>query len=214
MMKLFDSFLRVAPASQADLIKPVTFCVITLDYREGRSVLYYHGIAAHEGLDTHSTELMNARVGSDIRSVGDLDVPCKGRGVCHDHVVAYGTIVRNMRLSHQQAIVANTCQAASARGSAMNGYKLTDVISLSNFDGCRFAAVFQVLRCEPDRDKGKYARLVADAGLAINNDVGFQTDTMAQGDLIADYAKGPYIMIGSKLSIFADNSTFVDEGGH
>jgi hypothetical protein len=119
-----------------------------------------------------------------------------------------------MRLSHQQAIVANTCQAASARGSAMNGYKLTDVISLSNFDGCRFAAVFQVLRCEPDRDKGKYERLVADAGLAINNDVGFQTDTMAQGDLIADYAKGSYIMIGSKLSIFADNSTFVDEGGH
>ena len=77
MMKLFDSFLRVAAAAQADLIKAVTFCVISLNYREWRSVLDYNGVTSHEGFEANSAELMDARVGSDIRPVGDLDVAGK-----------------------------------------------------------------------------------------------------------------------------------------
>ena len=68
----------------------------------------------------------------------------------------------------------------------MNGNKFADVIPFPDFNPRRFAAVFQILRREPDGNERKDFIVVADNRFTVNNDVRFEPDIFAQNDFIAD----------------------------
>jgi len=96
----------------------------------------------------------------------------------------------------------------------VDGNELANVVALADLNRCRFAAVFQVLGSKADGNKWEDTGFITDARFAVDNHMRFQTNAVPQNDLIADHAESSDIMIGSYLSLFADDSTFMNKGGH
>ena len=106
-------------------------------------------IAADERLAPDPAKLVNARIRADVRPVINRYVTGERGGICHNHAVSDSAIVRDVRLRHQQTIVADFGQTAAARCAAMNGDEFADVISFADFYSGRLARVFQILRRQP-----------------------------------------------------------------
>jgi hypothetical protein len=114
---------------------------------------------------------MYARVRTHACPVGDLDMACQGRGICHYDIAAELAIVRDVRLRHKQIVVTDASHAAAARRPAMYRHKFADLVSLAYLDRCRLALVFEVLRRKSYRHERKYPRFAADRGSAVNYDM-------------------------------------------
>src|SRR6266481_4088871 len=104
--------------------------------RKRQSVFHYDRITADISLAAHPAELVHARVGADVRPVSDSDMTGESRGVGHDYLVAEKAIVRDVRLRHDEAVVAGFCDPAAARRAAMNRHELANPISPANFRSC------------------------------------------------------------------------------
>ena len=111
---------------------------------------------------------MHAGIGADIRPIFDDDVARECRGIGHDYTVADHAVVSNVRLGHDQTVVANLRQHP-AGGAAMNRHELANFIALSDSRFRWFAFVFQVLRSEPDGDKRKDVGFGADKRAPIDD---------------------------------------------
>src|SRR5260221_505990 len=153
MVELFDRFFGIAAATHSDPVQPKAFGVVSLDDRERRSVFDYDRVTADESFVPDAAKLMHARISAHICTVCYLHVTGESGGVRHDHVVADLAIVGDMDLRHQQAVITDPGQTATAGGSAMHGDELPDIVSLADLNAGRFPPVFQVLRSKPDRHK-------------------------------------------------------------
>ena len=69
------------------------------------------------GLAADTTELMYAGIGADVGAVCDEHVAGQGGGVGHDYVVANQTVMRHMRLGHEETIVADSGNPTAAGSS-------------------------------------------------------------------------------------------------
>ena len=148
-------------------------------------------ITADKGFETDTAELVNARIRADIGAVVNLDVTGERRGVCHYNLVSQKAIVRDVRLRHQQISVADLGQTAAALRAAMNGDEFADVISIADFNACRFAAVFQILRRKSDGNERENFIVIADLRIAVNDDVRFEPVIFAQNDFSPTVEKAP-----------------------
>src|SRR5205085_10576718 len=92
-------------------------------------------------------------------------------GVGHDDAVADQAIVRDVRLRHEEAIVARLRQHPAALRAAMVGDELADMIAPADARLGWLALVFHILRRAADGDAGKHVGLVADPRAAVNNAV-------------------------------------------
>src|SRR5436190_13781760 len=98
----------------------------------------------------------------------------------HDYLITESTVVCDMRLGHDQAIITDFSQQPATFGAAMNCHKLADPIPFA--DAClgRLAFVLEILGSEADRDKRKDLCPLADCGPAIDHAMGFKPHTVAQ----------------------------------
>jgi hypothetical protein len=101
------------------------------------------------------------------------------------------TIVRHMGLGHQEIVVANDRCSASARGSAMNGDELTDLVTFTDLSCCRLVSVFEVLWCKSDGRERKDVGLVTYCSTAVNYYVRIETNAVAETDFVTDSTKRP-----------------------
>ncbi len=103
----------------------------------------------------------------------------KRRTICHNHFIADMTIMRDVRLRHNQTIVANLREHSAALRAAMNSDKFA--YRTAPPDACfgRLAAVFQVLRCKADRNERIDMRVVANMRATINDAVRFEPHVVA-----------------------------------
>ena len=125
--------------------------------------------------------------------------------VRHDHAVADDAIVRDVRLGHDQTIIARLRQHAAARRAAMNGNELADAVSFADARLGRLAFVFQILRCESDRDKRKDMRALANSGAPVNDAMRFETHTVAQLHFVANYRVRADITVAAEARLRADD---------
>src|SRR6187399_1341992 len=65
--------------------------------------------------------------------------------IAHDTVIAYNTIMCNMAVCHDQAIVAHFC-CPPVFAATVYRYKLTDGCIVTDLYCCMFAFVFKILR--------------------------------------------------------------------
>src|SRR5262245_15382692 len=114
VVELLDSFLTVAATAKPDAVQAIAFGMISLNDREWRRVLNNDRISANEGFVTDPTKLVHSGVCSDTGAIRDLDVARKRRRISHDDVVAKLTVMRHMRLGHQQVVAAYPSYAAAA----------------------------------------------------------------------------------------------------
>jgi hypothetical protein len=86
----------------------------------------------------------------------------EGGGVCHDDAIADQAVVRDVRLRHNQAIIARFSQHSAAGSTPMNRNKLAYLVSPADVRFRRFAFVLEILRSQSDGYKRKDVSAVAD----------------------------------------------------
>src|SRR5437879_4395422 len=123
-----DSLTRIAPATHTDFVESVALRMITHRERKRQCVFHDYRVAADISFSTNAAELMHARIRANICPVFDYNVAGECRGVSHNHLVTDETIVRDMRLSHDEAIIAGFCNPAAACRAAVNSHELADPI--------------------------------------------------------------------------------------
>src|SRR5438093_9856266 len=132
----------------------------------------------------------------------------EGRGIRHDHLITNQAIVRNVRLGHDETVIAGFGEPAAARSAAMNRYELTDPVAPANFSFRRLAGKLQILRRQTNRDKGENLRFVANPGAAVDNTVAVDLDPLSQHHSVPDHGIGTDAAARADLGIWTN-----DRGG-
>jgi hypothetical protein len=50
----------------------------------------------------------------------------------HNYTITHQTIVRDVRLGHDEAVISDLCEHSAAGGAAMDRHKLANLVSLSD----------------------------------------------------------------------------------
>jgi hypothetical protein len=130
---------------------------------------------------------MHPRVRADIRAVINGNMPGERSRVCHNDLIADETIVRDVSLGHQEAIITDLRQSPATSSATMDRYELTNTRAAAYYGFCCFSGELQILRRQTDRNKRIYVGLVADAGPAFNYTVRLNDHAIAEYDVGADY---------------------------
>src|SRR5918993_139766 len=181
-----DGLLRVVAALHADGVEAVAAGVVADGEGEGERVLDDDRVAADVRLAPDAAELVDARVGADVRAVGDFDVAGERGGVSHDDAVADAAVVRDVRLGHDEAVVADGGEHPAALRAAVDGDELAYLAATADARLRRLAPVLQVLRREADGDEGEDVRVVADLGAPLDDAVRVEPHALAEPHLFAD----------------------------
>src|SRR5438045_2126347 len=113
---------------------------------ERERVLNYDRITADVSFAAEAKELMYSRVRADVGAVVNNDVAGECGGVGHDHVITDDAVVGDVSLRHQEAVVADLCDAATAFGAAMNSDELANARATAYLCFSLFAGELQILR--------------------------------------------------------------------
>jgi hypothetical protein len=173
--------------------------------RERQSVLHHHRVTADVSFATDTTELMHAGISADIRAIIYRDMTGKRGGVGHNDMIAKHTIVRDMSLGHQEAIITDLRQSPATRGATMDSHELPDARAAADYGLCFLTGELQILRRQPNRNKRMYIRLITDVRAAINHTMRLNDDAFAQDHIVANYG------VRSNLTAFADLRARTDD---
>src|SRR4030095_8607001 len=166
-MQLLDRLLRIPAPFHPDAVEAVALSMSALDDHEWRSIFDHDRVSADERFESDAAVLMNTRVRTNVRTIGNFDVPRESRCVCHDDFAADLAVMCDVGLSHEEIVVADPGHSAATRCAAVDSDKLADLISLSDLGRSRFASILQVLRRQADRYEGKDVCLFTDDGGAV-----------------------------------------------
>jgi hypothetical protein len=113
--------------------------------------------------------------------------------------------MRNVRVSHDQVVVAEARAPATFDRPAIDGDKLTDFVMVANLQPRRFARISNVLRREANRTERGKAIVRANLRSAIDDDMRRETTVRAQFDT------GPNDTIGPNLTRRMDFAFRIDD---
>jgi len=95
--------------------------------------------------------------------------------------------MRDMRLGHDEAVIAGPGDPATTQGAAMNRHELANPITPANFSCGGFARKLQILRRQANRNEGKDVGFVAYPSATVNDTVAVEVHPFAQYDFIANH---------------------------
>jgi hypothetical protein len=132
-------------------------------------------------------------------------MPGQSGGIGHQYVVSDEAVVSDVCLGHQEAIVAESRDAATALCPAMNGHKLANAIAATDLRLRRLTSKLQILWRLSYRHEGIEMSLVADARPAVDYAMTINPDAIAKNHLVTDdYVRTDYTF-ASQLSAGTDN---------
>src|SRR6516162_3255697 len=121
----------------------------------------------------------------------DDDVARESGIVRHDHMVGDPAVVRDMHPDHEQAAVADAGDHPASGRPRVHRYVLADPVVAPDDERRFLPAIFEILRLEADRGERENARARPDRCAAFDHHVRAKRDPRAEGDMLADDAKGP-----------------------
>jgi hypothetical protein len=121
--------------------------------------------------------------------------------------------VRDVRLGHKKAIIANPGHSAATAGATVNGDKFPNASAPANFRSGLLAGEFQILRRQSDRNKWKDMTFVADPRAAINNALPVDANAIFDHYFIADDGVRANRAIAAQLGSGTDNCGGVNLAG-
>ncbi len=183
-----EVFAAEAAALHADDVEPGEAGAVAHDLAIGDDVALHTGHAADHRMLADPDKLMNGAQPAEHGVVLDDDVAGKGRIVRHDHMVGDLTIMGDMGADHEQAVVANPGDHPAAGRSGVHRHIFADPIAAADDQCRRFAAIFEILRLEPDRGERKNARSLADCRMPVDDHVRTKAHPGAEGHMLADDA--------------------------
>ena len=198
------SFCGKAVPFQADFVDCASFGGIPVREHKGGNISDDFRAAAGHRMFSDPAELMNPGQAANHGEVFHNDVTSQCGGVGQDDMIAQVNIVGDVAVG-QQKVAGTDGGCFSVFGGAVDGHGFADDVSISDASASDAALPFAVLRAEADAAEGKELVVVADDGVAVHNDVGKQTATVAQNYVFSDDA------IGADLAVFADAGAFVND---
>ena len=115
----------------------------------------------------------------------------------------HDAIVCDVAVSQKIVVVADDCSRTDGR-AAIHRAKFAECISRTDFEICRLAGIFEVLRTLPDRAVGKKKIVLANARRACERRVVGQSATRTERDIGPDHA------IGADFDILTDPGRWVN----
>src|SRR3954468_19446691 len=116
-------------------------------------------------------ELMHRRECTDGRPLLDYHVSGKRGIVGHDDMVAHKAIVRDVRVSHEQAVAAELSQPPATGRAAVDGDAFADLVMVADLEARLLTLELQVLRLHAQRHEWENPIIAADLCGAIYDNV-------------------------------------------
>jgi hypothetical protein len=127
--------------------------------------------------------------------------------------VTHGTIVRDVRVDHQQVIAAHLRQSTALYCATMNGDAFANAVAIANFHTGRFTSIFQILVNFADGSELIDLVITANFGMAINDNVRFQYGTFANFDVRSNNTKRANVDVSTNDGAFFHNGGRMNKGG-
>ncbi len=196
-MDFLYSFFGESAAFEADGIHSI--CVsATLGgrFRKRQYVAGYGCAAADKGMGTDAHEVMDGAQGADCRPIFHGYVAAQRGRIRHDDVVADLAVMRDVGVSHDEVVIAESGATTPFRCSPIDGNELSNLVVIADFKASGFTRVANILRSQTDRSELVEAVVRADFGFAFDHHVRDQMAACAKfyigsDDAIgADFARG------------------------
>jgi hypothetical protein len=117
---------------------------------------------------------------SYLRPVANGHVSAQRRSIGQDHVISDPAIVRDVRVCHDQRMVAHSRQSPALHCSTVDSDKFPDLVVISDLESRRLTRVGQVLRSHADGAKREESIVRTDRSRPFDNDVRHQVAALAQ----------------------------------
>jgi hypothetical protein len=122
------------------------------------------------------------------------------RVVTQDAIITNDTIVGNMAIRHDEAIVSNL-RGPPVLTTPVNGHKFADGCIIPDLHCCMFSFVFQILWNGCDHGAGKDAAVLTDPGSLHNCNIAPDPGTFADLHILVNNTEGINLNVGGKISI-------------
>ena len=162
---------------------------------------------------SNSHKVVDRAKSADRGPLLDDNVAAKRRRIGENDVIANDAIVRNVGICHDERVAAHVGEPAALYGATIDSGELADHIVISYFEPGCFARITHVLRCEPDRAKGKELIMCADPARAFHHNVRNELTCLAQFNLRTDPTVRPYCAGGMDLGAWIDDGCRMNAGG-
>ena len=137
-------------------------------------------------------------------------MPAQRSRVRHDDVTPNLAIVRNVRISHDQVVIADARASSALHRPAVDGGKLANHVLVANLQPCRFARIGNVLRRQANRSEREESVIRADSSRSFDRDVRNQMAVLAQLHLGPDHAIRPNLARRMYLAFRIDDRRRMD----
>lgn len=178
-------------------------------FRKGQNIAGDGRATSDERIGADMHEMMHGTKRADNGVILDDNMTAEGRGVCHDYIIPDLAIMRDVGISHDQVMAANTSYAAAFYRSAVDGDKFANGVVISDLETCGFAGVSYVLWRETDRTKWKKAVIGTNFARPLEGDMRLKMAPFAEFDVRPDYAIGTNFAGGSNPGSRIDNRSRV-----
>src|SRR5947208_2058137 len=158
MVNLADAVFGETTALEAGGVQSVGMGVAGGNgFGKGKHVAGDGGATANEGVGTNAHKMVYRAKRANRRPFFDDYMASQSCGVGQNNVIADYAIMRDMRVGHDERVIANAGQASALCRAAIDGDKFADGVVVADFKARRFAFVTQVLRGESDGRERKKA---------------------------------------------------------
>ena len=134
-----------ATAMQSFTIDTMRFSGFSRHHEKWRYIFRYNCSHRAECVHPDAAELVHHGKSTQDGIIIDADMAAQGGAVGHDDMVPYQAIMGHMYISHEKIVIADTRDTAALDGSAIDGGKFADDISITYFETGRLSGIFHVL---------------------------------------------------------------------
>src|SRR6185437_4533079 len=196
-----DLLLREPATLQALGVHRVRDRRIARDHEIRRYITLSDRAASEKGVSTNLHVLMHGGKAAQRHPIADLHMAGQGGAVGEDGLVADLTIVRNVRIRHEQIVTANPGDTFVLRSAAIDGAALAKHIAITNLQTRGLALVLLVLRGIPDGGELEYVIVRANDGRPVDHRMRSDHRPGPDLDIRADDREGTNSDVGSELGL-------------
>ena len=188
---------RNARTRDADTIQPDRTCGMPVHHCERNDILHELRRAADHRIASDLHELVHACHAADHDAILDNRVSRKHRCIAHDDAIAQDAVVRNMRVRHEETVVADarlfplTCRTVYRR-------TLADRRAVANERIALLALELQILRHLTNGRPLEYMAVTTDLRPLLDHDVRADLRPLTDLDMVRDDR------IGANLHVLCD----------
>ena len=119
------------------------------------------------------------------------DMAGQSRGVRQNDVITQHAVVADVRIRHQEIMIADPCDSTSAFGPTVNVDVFTKNVVRPDRQMGFFIVELEILRRNANHAEWEKSVVAANDRGPFENDMGIENTTIAEGDAFADAAEGP-----------------------